>query len=271
LKWNLLFGIISNLNTSVYLEEVIESVRSQKIENYEILIVGDQLDKYSSWDTVIINFDDKSKKPWISKKKNLITQNAKYENIVYLHDYIKLDENWYKGYVNFNKEFKVCINPIINKDGSRYRDWTLFYKNNTRFDKFLVDTGSCLLPYTESRLSKYMYISGAYWVAKKDFMAKNPLDNKRFWGDSEDVEWSFRVRKQTNFVINTQSTVSLLKYKDPLFKLIDYKDLDDFINYVSSYRAFVDRIKLRIKKISNTILTKSGLNFRYNYFDINKF
>ena len=33
-----------------------------------------------------------------SKKKNIITQNAKYENIVYMHDYIVLDNNWYKGY-----------------------------------------------------------------------------------------------------------------------------------------------------------------------------
>lgn len=33
-----------------------------------------------------------------NQKKNIIVLNAKYENIVLLHDYVKLGDNWYKGF-----------------------------------------------------------------------------------------------------------------------------------------------------------------------------
>ena len=62
-----------------------------------------------------------------------------------------------------------------------------------------------------------MYISGAYWVAKKKFMLENMLNEKLKWGQSEDVEWSIRVRKITDFTINERSVVKLMKYKDRIF------------------------------------------------------
>lgn len=265
------FGIVSSFNTARYLEEVIESIRSQNIEYYEIILIGDELSSFYSYDTKILEFNEKTKKPWISKKKNLITTHAKYENIVYMHDYLKLAKNWYVGYLNFNKKFDICINPILNNDGSRYRDWTLFYKNNTRFDKFFVDTGSCLLPYSEASLSKFMYISGAYWIAKKEFMLKNPIDNNRYWGDSEDVEWSFRVRRKTNFILNTESSVILMKQKDPLFNIIKTEDLKDFKKYTKSYKLYIDKLKIIVKKLLNKIFFYLNLKKRFSFFDINNY
>ena len=76
-------------------------------------------------------------------------------------------KDWYEGYLNYGNDFKVCINKIITKDNFRYRDWTLWPLNNNKFDQYLTRVGNvfCL---TIDNLSRYMYISGAYWVAKKE-------------------------------------------------------------------------------------------------------
>ena len=64
-----------------------------------------------------------------------------------------------------------------------------------------------------THLSKYMYISGAYWVAKKQIMEEFPLDESLVWGKGEDVEWSKLVREKYNFSFNRNSSVKFLKQK----------------------------------------------------------
>jgi len=92
-----------------------------------------------------------------------------------------------------------------------------------------------------------MYISGAYWVAKKKFMLENVLNEKLKWGQGEDVEWSIRVRKITNFVINERSIVKLMKYKDRIFNepthteisrlrsISNYSNPDDYKNLLKNH------------------------------------
>ena len=69
----------------------------------------------------------------------------------------------------------------------------------------------CLIPYDIIHLSKYMYISGAYWVAKKDVMLEFPLDENLIWGQGEDVLWSKQIREKYEFNMNTNSSVKLIK------------------------------------------------------------
>ena len=80
-----------------------------------------------------------------------------------------------------------------------------------------------------------MYISGAYWIAKKEFMLKNPLNEILKWGQGEDVEWSLRVRELTEFKINANSIVKLMKYKDRIFnETTDSENL--ILNNIRSYQ-----------------------------------
>ena len=70
------------------------------------------------------------------------------------------------------------------------------------------------------------------------------LNEKLKWGQGEDVEWSIRVRKITNFVINERSVVKLMKYKDRIFNepthteisrlrsITNYKNPDDYKNLI---------------------------------------
>ena len=210
------FGIITDGHHSSRVYEIIESINKQKIENYEILIVGDNECNYKNKDNIIfIDFDrennwdiSKRQKFPISVKKNLITKKSNYEKICFLHDYIMLENNWYSGVCKFEKEnsWEIFTNKIYSIDDERVLDWViinhpLFYNKAT------------LIPYYE-KLTKYQFIPGYYWCAKRNIMHSYPLNEDLLWGEQEDIEWSKRVRLISPFLFNPHSSVRFLKEKD---------------------------------------------------------
>jgi len=222
---NFTFGIITNKGTEKRINTIIDSIETQKIPEYEVLIVGSA--KIEREHTRVIPFDESKKRAWITKKKNMLTQEASFENVVYLHDYIKFEEGWYDGFLQFGNDFKVCMNVIQNKDGYRYRDWSLWAEDSPKIG---FKKGECILPYWVRHLTKYMYISGAYWVAKKDVMEEFPLDEKLTWGAGEDVEWSKRIREKYDFSMNDKSKVKLMKQKAVILRAISDKRYNEVMN-----------------------------------------
>lgn len=256
---NFTFGIITSGNSEDNINLIIDTIESQHIQLYEIIIVGQaHLNRNL---TKIIPFDENIKKAWITKKKNLITKHAKYENIVYLHDYIKFDGDWYKGYIKYGDNFKICMNIIKNADGTRFRDWILdpwtdknirnIVSSKSHKDKSL--SLGCLLPYKELTLSKYMYISGSYWVAKRDVMLEFPLDENLQWGQGEDLAWSSKVRKKYEFSFNPYSTVKSIKLKNVVFYDAEKSVIAILKLCQKGFPIYpfsvIGRIKKRIKKI----------------------
>lgn len=209
------FGIITDGKSDNNLIKVIDSIERQNIPEYQIIIVGNT--RISKKNIFYIPFDESVNPKWITRKKNLITLNAKYNNIVYTHDYITFEPGWYDGYVKYGNNFKICMNIFNNPDGSRFRDWLIWPHNGNFMDDIVLPSRECLIPYHMKHLSKFQYISGAYWVAKKNVMLEFPLNENLFWGQSEDVIWSKKVRKKYNFSMNPYSIVKSLKFKHPTF------------------------------------------------------
>jgi hypothetical protein len=244
------FGIITSIHSCQFLNEIIDSIKIQNIENYEIIIVGNVTDNFclERKNIVTIPFDETIYPGWITKKKNLITENAKYENIVFMHDYIKFDPDWYSGFLLFGNDFDIVMNKILDIYNNRFRDLIL----NSNFTKGQIllsgsdrispiinksDNWSCEkytepldmkkmgIPYNENKeilldyeidttkINKFMYISGSFWIAKKKVMKEFPLNETLLHCQGEDVEWSQRVNKKYTFRINTNSVVRLLKHK----------------------------------------------------------
>jgi hypothetical protein len=240
------FGIITNGQSDFNINTIIDSILKNNIPNYEIIIVGNTTIK-SSDKITIIYFDENIKNGWITKKKNIIAENAKYENIVLLHDYIKIDDNWYEGFLKFGNDFELCITKIIKNDGSRFRDYTLFpYKVdylNINYSPTEIDIyfgNNCLLPYdfiNNIKTNKYMYISGSYYIIKKYIATQHLLDENLCWGQGEDVELSKRLHIN-NIIIkcNSLSSVTLLKEKNSVHweKEISEAMLQKFINYCNN-------------------------------------
>lgn len=216
------FGIITDatIGPGENMIGTVCSIRELLIPNYEIIIVGEekQIRKCSYLDAThtdikIIDFDDRIRNGHITKKKNLITKYAKYDNVVYQHDYFRYDKSWYKGQIQFGSNWEIQCCQIINYDGSRYRSWNLWIYPDVV--KALLESGlsdrACLLPYSAKGVERYQYISGAYWLAKKHVMQEFPLDEGLCWGEGEDLRFSESVMKKYVPKFNKFSTVQLAK------------------------------------------------------------
>ena len=252
------FGIITENPDSENCRLVIESIRRQKIKEYQIVIVGGT--KRSAVDKMeLIPFDESVKKAWITRKKNLITQNAKFDQVVYLHDYISLESGWYEGVVNYGNQWDVMMTRMRLPDGRRYRDYSIFpgfhtfSKENTHLRSIIkpdlfsqipgMDFEEALIPYGISSevaeiLHPWLYISGAYWMARKKVMLEFPLDENLGWGEAEDIDWSDRIKKKYKINFNDKSSALLLKTKDPIFREISSRSL----------QAIVDKARARTLK-----------------------
>ncbi len=143
--------------------------------------------------------------PLITHKKNLGVKLAQYDKVVLCHDYLLFQAGWKAAWDNFGDDFDVASNQVLRQDGTRLLDWTVCD---------YPDLGFALLPYSK-HANDYQYVSGSYFVVKRDFYLANPLDDYRRWGEGEDIEWSKRVRQKTIFQFNSSAVVVSAKFKAP--------------------------------------------------------
>jgi len=230
------FGIITSVHSQYYLVDCVRSIIEMNIpyENYEIIIVGN-CNIPSQGNITVIPFNEYIKPLWITKKKNIITENSSFENISYSHDYIEFDRQWYEGFLKFGDDWDICMNHMLNLDGTRGLDWMGLPDDPVY--------GNVVFPY-EYKGSKGMYVPGNYWVAKRKVMQEFPLNEDFVWDEGEDIEWSKRVLggypqrwlknlqdfengkiriKEHKYVFNPLSKVRFLKQKYvPVDFLIEY-------------------------------------------------
>lgn len=197
---NWTFGIVTSAKSSGHVANQIISIKSLGIKEFEILVIGGQeiIDKSVRH----IPIDETKPENTITHKKNLIAKFAKYENLVICHDYIGFHEDWAAGFEIFGNDWDVCITRVEDLKGRRFYDWTSW--DSPKYERYAA------IPYDDLSQTKYQFIPGAYWIAKRSFMLMNPLNEKLNWGESEDVEWSLRIR-ESNFKLNPFSKAIHLK------------------------------------------------------------
>ena len=184
------FGIITVYEDKDRLQEIILSIRNLNIPEYEILFVGGgDSNSIDGQDIRKINFDENEKPKWITRKKNILVQEARYDNVVVMHDYHIFDPNWYEAFKSFGTDWDICSCPQYLITGSRNpMDWSLWDKPG--------HGRAWSLNYNDWSQTQYMYISGGFFMVKKHVMLEEPLDESLVWNEEEDVEWSMRVRNR---------------------------------------------------------------------------
>lgn len=202
MKWT--FGIITG-PSSPTLNDAIDSINRLKfVDDYEIIVVGgENIDKKN---VRHFAFDESVKDMWITRKKNIIAEEAKYENLCMLHDYVALVPGWATSFEKFGSNWDVCMTPVINRDGQRFRDWITN-------DEWCEEGKLLFLEYSTADRTQDMYVSGTYFCVKKQFLLENKFNEDLCWGEYEDGEWSDRCRKKWNYRCNAKSPVALLKLK----------------------------------------------------------
>jgi GT2 family glycosyltransferase len=244
------FGIFTYIGREKEVLNVIESIQNQKIENYEIIVIGGS-DKYYDYDTNLLHFqfDESIKENWITKKRNIFFENANYDTLVCIHDYLVFGNNWYQGLIKFGSNFDVLSNKIIKENGLRHFDWMLCTNNENRFDNLIKQSRQQLLPYDIHNLSKLMYISGAFFILKKYVADEFKFNEELVLKEAEDVEWSLRVRKKYIFSFNQFSEVfipSVHKNSDTR-ELVTESLLNDLIEYQNNeIKVIYDFLKYKV-------------------------
>jgi len=209
MKWT--FGIITTGNNEENLSKVVNSILLQDIIDYEIIIVGNTKIQGSKIKNIF--FDESIKPGWITRKKNLIAETAKFKCLSIHHDYVTLDKNWYKYFLEFGDDWDVCMTRIETLNGKRFRDWVIWDESQPH--KMFGNDGKIqYLSYTEDKKTNQQYISGTYFCVKRDYLLRNKLDERRSWSESEDVEWSLRMRNSWKLRCNWKSKVVFCKEKD---------------------------------------------------------
>ena len=206
------FGIITGGGADANLHVIIESIRALKIPNYEIIIIGQT--SHQGPDIINISFDESQKRAWITRKKNIICQQAQYENIVLFHDYITFDPDWYKGFLEYGNNFMICVTKMETPSRRRFRDYTIFGEHMPPpfCSRSLISYDAT--PETQALLAPLTYVSGSYYVIKKYIALKFPLNEKLLWCQCEDLEFTVRLRKYNIYpTCNSYSKVILLKEK----------------------------------------------------------
>jgi hypothetical protein len=250
------FGIITNGQNDDMISTVIVSIITQNIPQYEIIIVGNTTITHKS--VKHVNFDESIKTNWITRKKNIVCEMATYDIIVLMHDYIKLCDDWYDGFIKFGTNFDICVTKMKTIDGNRFRDSTLF-----PYDLGYPYESRALLPYhylITPKINKLMYISGAYYVIKKRTALEYPLNEMLCWGDGEDAELSKRLTDNSIFLqCNPYSTVQLLKYKSQC--IWEYEMTADEYNNIERLTDTEIDVMNKISKLNirNYIMSRTGV------------
>lgn len=182
-KWT--FGIVTNGERDEWIEKIISSIKKQKIPSFEIIVCGKYKNRPEK-NFVYINFNERSEKGWITKKKNLIAEKAKYENLCIIHDRIIFDPGWYKGMKKYGNAFELlgCIQK--EKSGERAGDWMTWGGPIEELYKIAN------LNYKE--WDYYTYLSGQLIITKKSIYNRILFDETRYWIKVDDVDFSFRAR-----------------------------------------------------------------------------
>jgi hypothetical protein len=218
-EWS--FGILTRGTTDDIVDGMIQNIRKQKIPHYEIILCGKYGGKYlKNKDIVYIEFTQKDDKGWITKKKNLISEKAKYENLCVMHDRIKLHDNWFSGMKKYGNNWEILSIPTF-KDGVRLYDW-LTTKYPIENKKSFFGFGSHL---DYSDWDKWLYIDGGVIIMKKYVWAKVPWDETRYWNEAEDLKLS-HDQTRYGFVIrlNPHSSFESFRFNHPLSKITIQKN-----------------------------------------------
>ncbi len=137
---------------------------------------------------------------WITHKKNAIAKEAKYDTIVMLHDYFTFDKHWYQAVQQFGDKWDVCCHPQFLIDGNRhFTDWVMW--DHPYVPRYTT------IEYTNYSHTKHQYISGGFFLVKKQFLLDNPFDETLPVGSAEDVEWSLRIRNTARIACNPAAIV----------------------------------------------------------------
>lgn len=225
-KWT--FGIITNGERLDWLKEIVDSIRQQKIPNYQIIICGQYPHNKKDKDILYIPFNQRNDKAWITKKKNLIAKQARYNNLCLIHDRVILDKNWYRGI----KKWGNCFETISGKTSIPNKpnlDYACFEGLNNLNPKkmnyfYYFRSGNLQVEDWDQDVAGY----STSFIIKKNILINNPFNETLYRKKFEDIIMSQENNKKGYLIrmspkINFHMKVQTIPFHYSYFTFNDQK------------------------------------------------
>jgi hypothetical protein len=212
------FGIITNGQNNASVKSLVKSIVDQKIPKFEVNISGPNPYNNELPNNVNIVKDiDILPDPRgpISRKKNILINSSKFENLCLLHDRYLLPKNWYMNIKEYGNYFDFLEIPNVNVSESR-APYHQVYNNNIsdifiRFNPFLSNKKS----------SPNQFLQGGSIIGKKSIIIRNLFLDHLHWGEFEDVHFSKKHYLDGSLIYldtNNHFITNSIRFKDSVIK-----------------------------------------------------
>lgn len=211
-RWS--FCIPTGSGDPIGLNIVVKRILELNVPEMEILLCGRPDKNFLYWDKVRIVGEDIPAPPvWITRKKNRLAQEARYENLCILHDRVFLPSNFMEALRNFGDHFpftafqSLWFDDLLNLSPVRYSDYGCATEHHLS-DRIVADKGDKTSLFTESlfpdiekqqfrnsnplRNQYGSYLTGSLYIVKRQVWLHTPQDEGLFWAEFEDIEQSKR-------------------------------------------------------------------------------
>jgi glycosyltransferase involved in cell wall biosynthesis len=203
------------------LRKCVERILELPIQK-EIVLCGKIASTFPYLDKVRVVGEDIPFPPvWITRKKNVAVEEARYSLVAVLHDRVLLPSNFADMLSSPIPVPVMGIGGLFSLSNNfnfigRYSDFNVLNDNSgqPKFSylseltpgvagEFSLDSslmmarGAAFFYYTnEEHQSHKKYATGSFYLTSKYVHSKHPLNENLFWEDFEDVEWGLRCERQ---------------------------------------------------------------------------
>jgi hypothetical protein len=213
------FGLPVGPEDATVLNAVVQRILELDIPNKEILLCGTPGANFRYLDQVRIVGEDITAPPvQICKKKNRLAQEARYNNLVILHDRVFLPLHFGEMVRRFGPRYPLMtlqsmfFDNVRNVGPRRYSDYAMAMgsiaqglKGLHRHSEAAVSIAPALFAEVERtgfcfaspmRYAKDLsYPTGSLYLCRKEVWQAFPLDESLLWAEFEDIEHGIRCSK----------------------------------------------------------------------------
>ncbi len=215
-RWS--FCIPTGPGDATGLNAVVKRILELDIPEKEILLCGRPDKTFQYFDKVRIVGEDIPAPPvWITRKKNVLAREARFENLCILHDRVFLPLNFMEAVRKFGDYYpfaafqSLWFDDLLNLIPVRYSDYGCASESHmanaviaAKGNKVSLFAAS-LFPEIEKQNFKNgnplrnhpgSYLTGSLYITKRQVWLHTPQDEDLFWAEFEDIEHAKRCEQE---------------------------------------------------------------------------
>jgi hypothetical protein len=189
------FGVITDGRRdagAVSFAESVSALRGFDPRRHEVLVCGPPSSRAAFADAGIdVTWIDQptefANRGWITRKKNLIIEAARQENLMIAHDRYVVAPDFLEALEAWGGDFDALVCAQAAPDGGRFPDWVALGSDWSWATPIMLDWRD---------YAPTAYMNGGLLFAKTDLFQREPFNELLFWGEAEDVELSRRWQER---------------------------------------------------------------------------